>query len=43
MHAREASHVPRRLTVIIRSHSSIGIRSNGARDIGMVAKIAALS
>jgi hypothetical protein len=33
MHAREASHVPWRLTAIIRSHSSIGIRSNGARDM----------
>src|SRR6266571_899645 len=40
--AREASQVPRRLTAIMRSHSSISISSKGERDIGMVAKIAAL-
>ena len=40
--AREASHMPRRLTAIMRSHSSISISSKGERDIGTVAKIAAL-
>src|SRR5258706_293179 len=40
--AREASQVPRRLTAIMRSHSSISISSKGERDIGTVAKIAAL-
>src|SRR5882762_6136363 len=40
--AREASQVPRRLTAIMRSHSSISIWSKGERDIGTVAKIAAL-
>ena len=40
--AREASQVPRRFTRIMRSHSSMPISSKGERDIGTVAKIAAL-